>query len=70
MKKVVLNGGVLLPQFEGHYLIAMAKGTVALEYDGGVLNVPQGRGVFVPASCGNLNAVGNGELILAYPFMV
>ena len=70
MKKIVLNGRVSLPQFEGHYLITPIKGPVALEYDGGVLNVPQGRGVFVPASCGKLKAYGKAELILAYPFKV
>jgi mannose-6-phosphate isomerase class I len=70
MKKIVLNGRLLLPAFEGHYLIAVIKGTVAMEYDGGVLNVPQGRGIFVPALCGKLNVVGHGELIAAYPFML
>lgn len=68
MKKIVVKGDVSLPLFEGHYLIAAVKGEAALEYDGGVLNAPQGRGVFVPALCRKLKVVGNAELILAYPF--
>ena len=70
MKKIVLRGSVSLPRFDGHYLIVTAKGTATLEYNGGILTVPQGRGVFVPASCGELKAAGNAELILAYPFLV
>ena len=68
MKKACLNGNVSLPPFEGHYLLVPVKGSVVLKYDGGALNAPQGRGVFVHASCGKLVAAGNAELILAYPF--
>ena len=70
MKKLVLKGGISLSQFEGHYLITPVKGSVTLENDKGALNAPQGRGVFVPASCGKLNAFGYAELVLAYPFKV
>ena len=70
MKKIVLTNSILMPQFEGHYLVTVTKGTAALEYEDGVLNVPQGRGVFIPASCKELSASGNAELILAYPFLV
>ena len=70
MKKIHVNGRVSLPPFDGHYLLTPVKGSAALEYDGGVLNAPQGRGVFVPASCRKLKAAGNAEIILAYPFLV
>jgi mannose-6-phosphate isomerase len=70
MKKITLDGGLVLPPFEGHYLVTTARGEAALEYEGGVLTVPQGRGVFVPASCRNIRATGKAELILAYPFEV
>ena len=70
MKKIVLRNSISLPKFEGHYLITITKGTADLLYDGGILNVPQGRAVFVPALCKELSASGNAELILAYPFSV
>jgi mannose-6-phosphate isomerase len=70
MKKIVLKGSIPMPEFDGHYLFTAVKGEVLLEYEGGRLNVPQGRGVFVPASCREIMAVGNAELIMAYPFLV
>ena len=70
MKKILLRGRVPLPPFEGHYVITAAEGKAALEYGGGVLEVPPGRGVFVPAGCRELAATGTAELILAYPFKV
>jgi mannose-6-phosphate isomerase len=70
MKKIALHSGLALPAFEGHYLIAVARGEAMLEYEGGTLMAHQGRGVFVPAGCQKLYARGNAELITAYPFKV
>jgi len=70
MKKIVLRGSIPMPEFDGHFLFTVVKGEVLLEYEGGSLNVPQGRGVFVPASCEKLMAAGNAELIMAYPFKI
>ncbi|MDR1250446.1 MAG: class I mannose-6-phosphate isomerase [Treponema sp.] len=68
MKKLILNGICSLPPFEGHYLLAVVKGKVMLEYETGSLTVSQGRGVFVPAGCRAISASGKAELIIAYPY--
>jgi mannose-6-phosphate isomerase len=70
MKKIALRGSLPLPSFDGHYLISVTGGEAVLEYGGGVLKAPRGRGVFVPAGCRELVASGRAELVLAYPFEV
>jgi mannose-6-phosphate isomerase len=70
MKKMILRGSAPLPSFDGHYLIAAARGGVTLQYEGGSIEAPQGRGVFIPAECRGLSASGNAEIIIAYPFKV
>ncbi len=69
-KLLELNGTFLLPQFDGHYIIISVRNSIELEFDEGRLLIPQGRGVFVPANCKNLKAIGKAELLIAYPFDV
>ncbi|MBN2558949.1 MAG: hypothetical protein JXB33_09375 [Clostridia bacterium] len=70
MKLLTLDGEFLLPGFDGHYILIGTRGSTNLEFEGGALTVPQGRGVFVPASCRGIRALGKGELLIAYPFKV
>ena len=64
-----LSGVYELPKFDGHYILVASCGDTKLVYKNGCKVVPQGRGVFVPANVGKLRAEGNGELIIAYPFL-
>lgn len=70
MKLLTLNGEFSLPVFEGHYILISTKGSLKLRFEDGLISVPQGRGVFVPANCKKLDALGQGELLIAYPFKV
>ena len=63
-----LSGTYTLPDFDGHYIIISARGETELLCDGGAKTIPQGRGVFVPANAKGIQARGNGELVIAYPF--
>lgn len=69
-RRVDLHGSVELPDFDGHYLIIPVKNAVELTCPGGSAVALQGRGVFVPAGVKQLTATGEGELILAYPFVI
>jgi mannose-6-phosphate isomerase len=69
MKKIEVNGRFTLPDFDGHFVLVTLEGAfVFMSGSDGRLEVPQGRGVFVPASCKNLCAEGKGALLAGYPF--
>ncbi len=70
IKRLDLNGRFTIPDFDGHYIMITTKGKTTLHYDGGSVTAEQGRGIFVPAACRNLEAEGRGELVLGYPFQV
>lgn len=63
-----LSGTYTLPDFDGHAIIISSKGETELIYENGKKMVPQGRGVFVPANVKGMQAKGNGQLVIAYPF--
>jgi mannose-6-phosphate isomerase len=67
---LALSGPCSLPDFDGHYIAITTKGQTELRYSGGSMMVPQGRAVFIPAAAKDIVATGDGELVLAYPFLV
>lgn len=68
IKRLSLHGQATLPTFDGHYILISEHGSMALYWEGGSTDVPQGRGVFVPAGVSCLQARGEGSLLIAYPF--
>jgi len=66
---LALSGSFELPHFDGHYIAITARGDTELRAPAGTVKVPQGRGVFVPANVREITAVGDGELVIAYPFI-
>jgi len=65
-----LHGLYHIPDFDGHYIMITTVGETVLQYPGGSVTVPQGRGVFVPAMAKGIKAIGNGEVVIAYPYRV
>lgn len=68
VKRLSLHGVASLPEFDGHYVLISEHGSISLRWDDGTTDVPQGRGVFVPAGVHRLSARGEGSVLIAYPF--
>lgn len=68
IRRMELRGRAPVPAFDGHFLLITERGGVRLFWEGGSCDVPQGRGVFVPGAVRDLQAQGQGSLLVAYPF--
>jgi mannose-6-phosphate isomerase class I len=67
---LVLSGRYTLPSFNGHYILIATRNITKLIYKNGSKLIPQGRAVFVSANVGDITAEGNGEIVIAYPFII
>ena len=67
---LTLHGAYDIPDFDGHYIMITTAGETTFQYPDGSIRVPQGRGVFVPGRAKGIRAVGDGEIVIAYPYPI
>ena len=70
MKKLTVTGSFEPSAFDGHFGIITVRNGVRLVWKHGEMDVPQGRGIFVPAKVEGLRLEGEADVLLAYPFQI